>query len=80
MRLQLWKAAFHLIAENPILGVGAEGFARSMDALSASGFITPVAAELATQVRSAEGQSCQPEGSAGSSDGAESSDPVESAR
>jgi O-antigen ligase len=46
VRLQLWKAAFHLIAENPILGVGAEGFARSMDALSASGFITPVAAEL----------------------------------
>lgn len=46
VRLQLWKAAFHLIAENPILGMGAEGFARSMDALSASGFITPTAAEF----------------------------------
>jgi len=46
VRFQLWKAAFHLIAENPMLGMGAEGFARSMDALSASGFITPVAAEL----------------------------------
>lgn len=46
VRLQLWNAAFHLIAENPILGVGAEGFARSMDALSASGFITPAAAGL----------------------------------
>jgi len=41
---------------------------------------TPGAAELAAQVRSAEGQSCQQEGSAGPSDGAESSDPVESAR
>ncbi|MFA7400339.1 MAG: O-antigen ligase family protein [Sideroxydans sp.] len=46
VRLQLWKAAFHLIAEKPILGMGAEGFARSMDALSASGFITPFAAEF----------------------------------
>lgn len=46
VRLQLWKAAFHLIAENPILGMGAEGFARSMDVLSASGFITPTAAEF----------------------------------
>lgn len=46
VRLQLWKAAFLLIAENPILGVGAEGFARSMDALSASGFITAAAAGL----------------------------------
>jgi O-antigen ligase len=46
VRLQLWKAALHLIAENPLLGVGAEGFARAMDVLSASGFITPVAAYL----------------------------------
>lgn len=44
IRLQLWKAAFHLIAENPILGVGADGFGRAMDALSASGYITGVAA------------------------------------
>lgn len=46
VRLQLWKAAFHLIAENPILGVGADGFGKAMDVLSASGFITPIAAEL----------------------------------
>lgn len=46
VRLQLWKAAFHLIAENPFLGVGADGFGQAMDALSASGFITPVAAGL----------------------------------
>lgn len=46
VRLQLWKAALHLIAENPFLGVGADGFGQAMDALSASGFITPVAAGL----------------------------------
>ena len=46
IRLQLWKAALHLIAENPILGVGADGFGQAMDALSASGFITPIAAGL----------------------------------
>ena len=46
VRLQLWKAAFHLIAENPFLGVGADGFGQAMDALSASGFITPDAAGL----------------------------------
>ncbi|MFZ2542359.1 MAG: O-antigen ligase family protein [Gallionella sp.] len=45
VRFQLWKAAFHLIAENPIFGVGADGFGRAMDALSSSGFITPIAAE-----------------------------------
>ena len=44
IRLQLWKAALHLIAENPIFGVGADGFGRAMDTLSASGFITSVAA------------------------------------
>jgi len=46
VRLQLWNAAFHLIAANPVFGVGAAGFARAMDGLSASGFITPVAAGL----------------------------------
>jgi len=46
IRLQLWKAAFHLIAEHPILGVGADGFGRAMDALSTTGFITPIAADL----------------------------------
>lgn len=44
VRLQLWNAAIHLFAANPIYGVGAAGFARAMDGLSASGLITPVAA------------------------------------
>lgn len=44
IRLQLWKAAFHLIAQNPVFGVGADGFRGAMDGLSASGFITPIAA------------------------------------
>ena len=44
--MQLWNAAFHLIARNPLFGVGAAGFARAMDGLSASGFITPYAAGL----------------------------------
>jgi O-antigen ligase len=43
-RLQLWKAALHLIAENPVFGVGADGFGKAMDGLSATGFITPFAA------------------------------------
>ena len=43
-RLQLWKAAVYLIAENPLFGVGADGFKNAMDGLSASGFITPYAA------------------------------------
>ncbi|OIR19169.1 O-antigen ligase [mine drainage metagenome] len=46
VRLQLWKAAVHLIAESPFFGVGADGFGQAMDALSASGFITPVAAGM----------------------------------
>lgn len=46
IRLQLWGAALHLIAENPLLGVGADGFGQAMDSLSASGFITPVAAKM----------------------------------
>ncbi|HEY5993141.1 MAG TPA: O-antigen ligase family protein [Gallionellaceae bacterium] len=44
IRLQLWKAALHLIAEYPILGVGADGFGRAMDGLAATGFLTPLAA------------------------------------
>lgn len=46
IRFQLWKAALHLFAENPIFGVGADGFGRAMDALNASGYITPAAATL----------------------------------
>lgn len=49
IRLQLWNAAIHLISDNPVFGVGAAGFARAMDGLSASGFITPIAAGLGKQ-------------------------------
>lgn len=46
VRMQLWKAALHLITEHPYFGVGADGFGKAMDTLSASGYITPMAAEL----------------------------------
>ena len=46
IRLQLWKAALHLFVENPVFGVGAEGFSRAMDVLSQAGYITPTAAQL----------------------------------
>ncbi len=46
IRLQLWKAALHLFAENPVFGVGAEGFSRAMDVLSQEGYITSTAAQL----------------------------------
>lgn len=46
VRLQLWQAALHLFADNPLFGVGAAGFAGAMDSLSASGAITPIAAGL----------------------------------
>ena len=46
IRLQLWGAALHLIAENPFFGVGAGGFAEAMQPMSEVGRITPLAAEL----------------------------------
>jgi len=46
IRLQLWKAALHLYGNNPLFGVGPDGFAQSMASLSQSGFITPEAAKL----------------------------------
>ena len=46
IRLQLWKAALYLYTENPLFGVGPDGFAESMAALSQSGFITADAAQL----------------------------------
>lgn len=49
VRLQLWNAAFHLIAQNPVFGVGAAGFGSAMDGLSASGLITPIAAGFGKQ-------------------------------
>lgn len=46
IRLQLWKAALHLFAENPLFGVGPDGFAAAATSLSQSGFITREAARL----------------------------------
>lgn len=46
IRLQLWKAALHLFAENPLFGVGPDGFAAAATTLSQSGFITREAARL----------------------------------
>lgn len=45
-RFQLWKAALYLYGQNPLFGVGPEGFAHSMEALGQSGFITAEAAQL----------------------------------
>ncbi|HKB59443.1 MAG TPA: O-antigen ligase family protein [Gallionellaceae bacterium] len=46
IRFQLWRAALHLFAEHPLLGVGANGFGEAMDGLAASGFLTPLAASF----------------------------------
>lgn len=45
-RFQLWKAALYLYGQNPLFGVGPEGFAHSMEVLSQSGLITEEAAQL----------------------------------
>ncbi|MFA6920260.1 MAG: O-antigen ligase [Gallionella sp.] len=45
-RLQLWKAALYLYGQNPVFGLGPDGFANSMEALYRSGFITEEAAQL----------------------------------
>ena len=46
VRLQLWKAALHLFRENPIFGVGPNGFAPMLPTLSQSGLITKMAANI----------------------------------
>ena len=45
-RFQLWKAALYLYCQNPVFGIGLDGFANSMTTLSQSGFITEEAAQL----------------------------------
>jgi O-antigen ligase len=48
LRLQIWAAAIHLFAQNPIFGVGPDQFGKSVKALIASGYtMTPMAAEYA---------------------------------
>lgn len=46
VRLQLFKAAVVVIIENPVFGVGPDGFAREMDPMMKAGEVTPMAAEL----------------------------------
>lgn len=46
IRLQLWKAALHMFWENPLFGVGADGFKDAMQGLVASGNITAAAGEF----------------------------------
>jgi O-antigen ligase len=46
IRLQLWKAALYLFRENPIFGVGLDGYASMMSTLTQSGFITSKAADF----------------------------------
>jgi O-antigen ligase len=46
VRFQLYKAAWELIRENPVLGLGGYGFRDAMDPLVKQGKLTPVAAVL----------------------------------
>ncbi len=46
VRLELWKAAAKLIAEHPLLGLGAHGYRNAMPAMAATGVLTPTAADL----------------------------------
>lgn len=44
IRLQLWKAAVHMFVDNPVFGVGPNGFAPMMSTLHESGVISEIAA------------------------------------
>lgn len=45
IRLELWKATAKLIAERPLLGLGAHGYRNAMPEMAASGVLTPMAAD-----------------------------------
>ena len=44
IRLDLWKVALGLMVENPIFGIGADGFGRAMNEASRLGQVSPFAA------------------------------------
>lgn len=46
IRLQHWIAALHLYMQSPVFGIGSDGFAQSMSAMSKSGLITERAAQI----------------------------------
>jgi O-antigen ligase len=46
IRMQLWQAALHLFIENPLFGVGPNGFEQAIPALKAAGMLTPYASKL----------------------------------
>jgi len=46
IRLQLWKAAIELFLQNPIVGLGVDGFANSMQSMFEQGRLTKAAAEM----------------------------------
>ncbi len=45
VRLQLWHAAVHVFMQNPIFGLGPDGYANVMSSLAEQGMLTPVAAD-----------------------------------
>lgn len=45
-RLQLWKASLNMLQSHPLTGVGPEGFSSTLNALAASGFITPATTQF----------------------------------
>jgi len=47
LRLQIWSAALHLFAQNPVFGVGPDQFGTAAQKLVAEGYLTPKGAELA---------------------------------
>ncbi|WP_353191024.1 O-antigen ligase family protein [Pandoraea pnomenusa] len=46
IRFELWKAATKLIADHPLLGLGAHGYRNAMPEMAKSGELTPTAADL----------------------------------